>query len=127
MRAGVVLVAMQLFQVQINDRQETYWFLVDTGSSYNFVDTKVAQRLGLKTRAAGTVRGAGGNAVAVNAADGVTFTIGDVRTTFDDVRLTDLSGLEAHFHHRVDGFFGYPLLERSRTAAALPPLSKAAA
>ncbi len=106
MRAVVVLAAMQLFQVQINGSKEMYWFLVDTGSSYNFVDSSVAQRLGLKTRDAGTVRGAGANAVAVNAADGVTFSIGDVRTKFDDVRITDLSALG------IDGFFGYPLLER---------------
>jgi hypothetical protein len=106
MHAAVLLIAMQLFQVRINGSAESYWFLVDTGSSYNFVDAKVAARLGLETRAAGTVHGAGGNAVAVNAADHVTFTIGDVRTTFDDVRLTDLSALG------IDGFFGYPLLER---------------
>lgn len=112
MRAVVVLVAMQLFQVHINGRAEPYWFLVDTGSSYNFLDANVAAQLGLQTRAAGTVRGAGANAVDVRAADHVTFMIGDVRTTFDDVRLTDLSGLEALFQHRVDGFFGYPLLER---------------
>jgi predicted aspartyl protease len=106
MRAVVLLAAMQLFQVRINGGAETYRFLVDTGSSYNFVDTRVAQRLGLKTRDAGTVHGAGANAVAVKAADGVTFTIGEVRATFDDVRITDLSALG------VDGFFGYPLLER---------------
>ncbi|HJQ38878.1 MAG TPA: retropepsin-like aspartic protease [Thermoanaerobaculia bacterium] len=106
MRAAVLLAALQLFQVQINGSKETYRFLVDTGSSYNFVDSSVAKRLGLKTRDAGSVHGAGGNAVAVKAADGVAFAIGEVRTTFDDVRITDLSGLG------IDGFFGYPLLER---------------
>src|ERR1051325_8553334 len=93
MHAVVLLAAMQLFRVHINGSSATYSFLIDTGSSYNFVDTRVAQRLGLKSRDAGTVHGAGANAVAVKAADGVTFGIGDVRTTFDDVRITDLSGL----------------------------------
>jgi len=103
---------MQLFPVRIAGGAEPYWFLVDTGSSYNFIDASVAARLRLQTRAAANVRGAGGAAVEVRAADGVTFELGEMRATFDDVRLTDLSGLEPLFQHRVDGFFGYPLLER---------------
>jgi hypothetical protein len=103
---------MPLVAVQINGSTDAYWFLVDTGSSYTFIDANVAARLQLHSRAAAAVHGAGANAVETRAADGVTFGIGSARVTLDDVRLTDLSGLEPLFHHRIDGFFGYPLLER---------------
>ncbi len=101
---------MPIFEVRIGGG--SYWFLIDTGSSYNFLDERIARKLGFTPRDAGTVRGAGGASVKVQAIDGVAFTLGETKTTFDDVRLTDLSGLESLFGHRIDGFFGYPLLER---------------
>jgi hypothetical protein len=103
---------MQLFEVRIGDRADVYWFLIDTGSSYTFIDAKIAERHGLTVREGTPVRGAGGVEVKTRAVDGVPFTIGGNATTFDDVRVTDLSGLEPMFGHRIDGFFGYPLLER---------------
>lgn len=103
---------MPLFEVRIGDRADAYWFLIDTGSSYNFIDARLAERHGFNVREGTPVRGAGGVEVKTRAVDGVTFTMGGMAATFDDVRLTDLSGLEPMFGHRIDGFFGYPLLAR---------------
>lgn len=103
---------MPVFEVRINDGAETYWFLIDNGSSYTFLDAKIVERLGLATREAPPVRGAGGKEVKVRVVDGVAFAMGGLTTKLDDVRLTDLSGLESLFNKRIDGFFGYPLFER---------------
>lgn len=96
---------MPIFQVRVGGKP--LWMLIDTGSPYTFLDT----RLGLTATRKDTVRGAGGGEVPVSIVDEVAFDIGGMTEKLE-VRLTDLSALEPLFGHRIDGFFGYELLAR---------------
>jgi hypothetical protein len=103
---------MPLFEVTIPGQKESLWFLIDTGSAWTLLDTGVAARLGIRAQRQSSVTGAGGGVVNVSIVDDVTFRIGGLTSSHHEVRLTDLSGLEPLFGHRIDGFFGYDLLAR---------------
>jgi hypothetical protein len=98
------------FEVEVRGHEKPLWFTIDTGSSYTFLDARAAAELGLKTEAATAVHGAGGGEVPVVLARGVSFVLPGLETSGHEVRITDLSGLEGLFGHRVDGFFGYDFL-----------------
>jgi predicted aspartyl protease len=99
---------LQLFEVHTGGT--TLWFLIDSGSSYTFLDARAAERLHLATHPGTAVRGAGGGAVPTQVVDRMTFRIDGLQLTMDDVRITDLSAIAAMIGHPLDGFFGYPLL-----------------
>jgi hypothetical protein len=98
------------FEVKVRGHEKPLWFTIDTGSSYTFLDARAAAELKLETAGSSTVHGAGGGAVPVVLARGVAFVIPGLETSGHEVRITDLSGLEGQFGHRVDGFFGYDFL-----------------
>lgn len=67
------------------------WFCLDSGAPQSIIDTAAAQQIGVKPRAAGTIRGAGKGAVSAGFAPPVRFTIGTLSTVIGDARIVDLS------------------------------------
>lgn len=101
---------MPFIRVVVHGTSRPLWFVIDSGSSYTFLDQRVVKELGLKTHGSGTITGAGAGKIPVTFVEDVTFDMPGFSSAHNQVRVTDLSGLPSIIGHPIDGFFGYDLL-----------------
>jgi predicted aspartyl protease len=97
------------------DGKGPFVMIVDTGSSSVVITPSVAQRLGLATRANGTVTGAGAGSTALSETRLQSLSIGDL--PFDNLHaeVIDLSPIQrAIGFPAMDGIIGYDILRRLR-------------
>jgi predicted aspartyl protease len=95
------------------DGKGPFSVILDTGSPEISITPETAAALGVTTRDAGTVTGAGNRAVKYATTKLATVTLGTA--TLDDVTagVIDLSQIREKFHFpHLDGIIGYPLLRR---------------
>jgi hypothetical protein len=97
-----------LVQVRVNGSKPV-WFLLDTASSWVFVDAALAHSLGLQTRGGRTIMGGGDNAARITFADGVTFDLSGTRSTLDNVAVMPLTFT---YDRPIAGMIGGPFLKR---------------
>jgi Aspartyl protease len=97
-----------LVQVRVNGSKPV-WFLLDTASSWMFVDAALAQAIGLKTRGGRTIMGGGDNPARITFADGVTFDLAGTRATLDNVAVMPLT---FKYDRPIAGLVGGPFLKR---------------
>jgi len=87
--------------------------IVDTGSPDVVVTPETAQRLQLDVRSAGTVTGAGNNAVEQGSTHLQRLSLGALSFTNVDADVLDLDQIRAKLHFpRLDGLIGHSVLER---------------
>lgn len=98
------------FRVMMNGKTPLLWFSLDTGSGSTYLDTRKASRLGLRNLGRSQVKGAGAGTVQVEETERTGFQFSGLRTSNQQLKTTDLSGLQAI--HPMDGFFGYDLLRQ---------------
>ena len=99
------------FQVRVGD-SGPFWFSLDSGSAATYIDRAVARRLGLKPQGTKTVRGAGEGTVEVEIIRGVAFQLPGLSTWGHDIHSIDFQSAEEQWGHKLEGLFGYDLLER---------------
>jgi hypothetical protein len=97
-----------LVQVRVNGSKPA-WFLLDTASSWMFVDAALAETIGLKTRGARTIMGGGDNEATITFADDVTFDLAGTRATLDNVAVMPLT---FKYDRPIAGLVGGPFLKR---------------
>jgi Aspartyl protease len=97
-----------LVQLRVNGSQPV-WFLVDTASSWMFVDAALVQSIGVTTRGGRTIRGGGDNEARITFADGVTFEMAGTRATLDNVAVMPLT---FKYDRPIAGLVGGPFLKR---------------
>jgi Aspartyl protease len=108
------LVALETFggnplvQVRVNGSKPV-WFLLDTASSWMFVDAALAQSIGLKTSGGRTIRGGGDNEARITFADDVTFEVSGEHVTLDGVAVMPLT---FKYDRPIAGLIGGPFLKR---------------
>jgi hypothetical protein len=94
------------------DGEGPFAFLLDNGSSYNVVDTRVANGLGLAASGADELRGAG-EATLSSSAAAASLTLSDLELARDEVVVMPLdAAIGSSTGRHVDGLFGYPLFAR---------------
>ena len=87
------------------------WFILDTGAAVTVLNVTTVQALGLKARAGGTLRGAGGN-VQSTQIKGVTLDVGGARLEDLNVAALPLAQFESAGGRVVDGILGVELFKR---------------
>lgn len=86
-------------------------FLVDNGSSFDVVDTRVAAAGGVPVTGSDALHGAGESALE-SAFGSARLAIGELDLGERDIVVMPIDAAIAHASgHRVDGLFGYPLFE----------------
>ena len=98
--------------IRVNNRGP-YWFILDTGSVSNVVDTDVANRLSITARDSFEARGAGEKTIIGALGSNVSLTISELELSQSKIDIepvnTAISGAEGR---TVDGLLGYDLLSR---------------
>ncbi len=79
-------------------------FAVDTGASFNLIDSRLAAQLGLKPNEEISTSGAGSGQIKMKVAKNLTFHLRGLTLQHFDVLITDLSGIEGR---TIDGILGY--------------------
>jgi hypothetical protein len=85
------------------------WFLLDSGSTFSFLDQGKAEELGLKTRGQESLTGGGENRFSVRFAEGVRLDIGGVRLSRQTLAVTPWT---RRYDRPVVGIIGAPFFER---------------
>jgi aspartyl protease len=122
---------LPLVQVSVNHAPPA-WFLVDTASSWTFLDSATADALKLTTEGGQTIRGGGDNTAAIAFASGVTLTVGDVERDDDHVAVM---ALPFKYDRPIAGMLGAPFLTtfvvtidpRTSTLTLAPPEARVTA
>jgi aspartyl protease len=97
---------LPLVQISVNHAPPA-WFLLDTASSWNFLDAATAESLQLKTEGGQTIRGGGDHAAAITFASGVSLTVGDTTRADDHVAVMRLP---FKYDRPIAGMLGAPFL-----------------
>jgi Aspartyl protease len=97
-----------LVQLRVN-ASKPVWFILDTASSWMFVDAALAESIDLKTSGGRTIRGGGDNEARITFADGVTFDVSGERATIDGVAVMPLT---FKYDRPISGLVGGPFLKR---------------
>jgi len=104
--------------VEVNPgRNETWRFLVDTGSSVTVVSPEFAERFGIAAPAATlpqvNVRSASGENATLRAVSVKRIILGDAQFDRVPALVYDFSGLSAHFGEKIDGVLGFPIFRQT--------------
>lgn len=95
------------------DGKGPFSVILDTGSPEISITPEAARAVGVTTRDAGTVTGAGNSAVKYATATLATVTFGELTLRNVAAGVIDLGQIRTKFHFaRLDGIIGYPLLRR---------------
>jgi hypothetical protein len=85
------------------------WFLLDSGSTFSFLDRRKAEELGLKIRGHESLTGGGENRFSVSFAEGVGLDIGGVKLSRQTLAITPWT---RRYERPVVGIIGAPFFER---------------
>ena len=92
--------------IRINENKEDLRFVLDTGAGRTVLSRAVAQQLGLRASAKGSMGGVGTGRVDVEIVKNATIQLGDVRLEGVDLNLVD----DVHGGNTTVGIIGYDLL-----------------
>lgn len=99
--------------VRVNDRGP-FWFVLDTGSISNVVDSDRGQELGIAQTGGGEIRGAGEGALPSWSGKNVGLAVGGITIAPADVELIPISRAVSFSEgRRVDGLLGCPFFSRA--------------
>lgn len=96
-------------QARVNNSQPL-WFILDTGASASVINTRVAERLGLRATRAERLAGTGG-AVKVGMIAGVTFALPGVEVFNQTVGSIPLDDLAPFAGRAIGGILGYDFIK----------------
>jgi hypothetical protein len=112
-RAGIELDDYQPYVRVRVDGTGPFWFLLDTGSASDVVDTETARALGIRVGKPIEARGAGEGAIEGGVASDVALTVAGINLGPMDVEVLPVDrAITAVEGRRVDGLLGYPFLSR---------------
>lgn len=98
--------------VRVNNKGP-YWFILDTGSVSNVVDTDLARSLSITLGHSFEAQGAGEKTITGAVGSGVSLTISDLELTQGRIDIEPVnSAISSAEGRRVDGLLGYDLLSR---------------
>ena len=98
--------------VRVNNKGP-YWFILDTGSVSNVVDTDLARSLSIKLGNSFETQGAGEKTITGAIGSDVSLTVSDLELTQPKIDIEPVDGaISAAEGRRVDGLLGYDLLSR---------------
>jgi hypothetical protein len=100
--------ALPLVQARING-SAPMWFLLDTCSTYSFLDTAAAANLGIKTAGAQTITGSGGGQLNLTFAEGLTVEVAEVKLSNQPFAVMPWRN---RYDRNVVGMLGTPFLRR---------------
>jgi len=95
-------------KARINESEPLY-FILDSGSTWSFIDPSVVQSLGLKTEGQGQITNAQGDPIDLTFVKGVTLDISGAK--FSDQSLA-VAPMKVKFIHPVAGIIGSPFFKR---------------
>jgi hypothetical protein len=98
---------LPLVQARVNGSPAA-WFLLDTASSFTFVDARTANALGLRTAGGMTIRGGSGSAADIVFAEDVAFEVGDVKMR----SRVAVMELRMKYDRPLAGILGAPFFQR---------------
>jgi hypothetical protein len=100
--------ALPFVQARING-SAPLWFLLDTCSTYSFLDTAQAEALGIKTAGAQTITGGGGGQLNLTFAGGVTVEVAETKLSNQPFAIMPWRN---RYDRNVVGMLGAPFLKR---------------
>jgi ketosteroid isomerase-like protein/predicted aspartyl protease len=95
-------------QARINN-SEPMWFMVDTGSTFSFLDTAKADALGIKTEGRQTLTGGGGGSFEITFAKGLSLDVSGVKLSDQSFAITPWKN---RYDRNVVGLVGAPFLKQ---------------
>jgi hypothetical protein len=101
-----------LLPVRVNG-SELLWFVLDSGSSYCFINLNRARSLGLEFESEAQASGAGSGTQSVQVIKGaVDFGFDAFKVSIAPAGAMDLTSLEPVIGHAVDGILGYDIFQK---------------
>lgn len=98
---------LPLIQARVNNSPAA-WFLLDTASSFTFVDASTAKQLGLRTAGGMTIHGGSGAAAEIVFAEDVALEVGDVKLR----SRVAVMALQMKYDRPLAGILGAPFFQR---------------
>ena len=98
---------LPLIQARVNGSPAA-WFLLDTASSFTFLDARTAKELGLRTAGGMTIRSGSGSAAHIVFAEDVAFEVGDLKLR----SRVAVMELQMRYDRPLAGILGAPFFQR---------------
>ena len=95
-------------QARVNN-SEPIWFMLDTASTYSFLDSTKAEALGIKTEGQNTITGSGGGSIEINFGRGISVDISGVKLSDQTFAITPW---KRKHDRNVVGMIGAPLFKQ---------------